>query len=312
MTPHILIQPVSPSHRESHLIVAECLASQPMHVMRPRVASDIFAIKRPTYYNRGGTAVNGIVSTKDQHREDPMELQRYWLVLVRRRNVIRNTFLLVAFLSLVTVTYTAFGSQYRGAVIIGVQMRPNPIKNASIDPDQAANANTGPVEDDLTTYAGTVDYFKAVSQKLKDSYHIDMGWRTVAQGLQIFESGAGHSIHIEQVGSNSAHVVAIVTAAADRLRAYVPVYHDRFHPHSPLIDANFLETPASKPQGLTKPLTDLLLRLVLGLAAGIVLAYLFEYLDSTIKDESDVEHIMRLPVLAVIPGSLQGHRVRKA
>jgi len=241
-----------------------------------------------------------------------MELQHYWLVLVRRRSVIRNTFLLVAFLSLVTVAYAAFGFQYRGVVIIGVQMQPNLIKNASIDPDQAANANTGAVEDDLITYAGTVDYFKDVSQELKGRYHINVGWRTVAQGLQVFGSSAGHSIHIEQVGSDSTRVVTIVTAAAERLRAYVPIYHARFHPRSPLIDANFLETPVAKPQGLTKALTDLLLRFVLGLAAGIVLAYLFEYLDSTIKDETDVERVMGLPTLAVIPGPSQGHRVRKA
>ncbi len=241
-----------------------------------------------------------------------MELQRYWQVLVRQRTVIRNTFLLVALLSFVTVAYAAFGSQYRGVVVIGVQVRPNSINNASIDPDQAANANTGVVEDDLVTYAGTIDYFKAVSQKLRDSYHIDMGWRTVAQGLQVFESNAGHSIHFEQVGSSSTRVVSIVTAAADRLRAYVPIYHARFRSHSPLIDANFIETPAAKPQGLTKPLTDFLLRLALGLAAGVVLAYLFEYLNPTIRDEADVAHVMGLPTLAVIPGASQGRLTRRS
>lgn len=241
-----------------------------------------------------------------------MELQRYWQVLVRQRTVIRNTFLLVALLSFVTVAYGAFGSQYRGVVVIGVQVRPNSIKNASIDPDQAANANTGVVEDDLITYAGTIDYFKAVSQKLRDSYRITIGWRAVAQGLQVFESSAGHSIRIEQVGSSSTRVVSIVTAAADRLRAYVPIYHARFHSHSPLIDANFIETPAAKPQSLAKPLTDFLLRLALGLVAGIVLAYLFEYLDPTIRDEADVAHIMGLPTLAVIPGPSQGRLTRRS
>lgn len=241
-----------------------------------------------------------------------MELQRYWHVLVRRRNVIRNTFLLVAFLSLITVAYASFGSQYRGVVVIGVQVRPNNIKNASIDPDQAANANTGVVEDDLTTYAGTIDYFKAVSQKLRDSYRITMDWRAVAQGLQVFESSSGHSIHIEQVGSSSTRVISIVTAAADRLRAYVPIYHARFRSRSPLIDANFIAAPAAKPQGLGKPLTDFLLRLALGLAAGIVLAYLFEYLDSTIKDASDVEQVMHLPTLAVIPSPSQGRLTHRS
>jgi len=241
-----------------------------------------------------------------------MELQRYWLVLTRRRNVIRNTLLLVALLSLVTVAYSSFGSQYRGVAVVGIQMRPNAIRNASIDPDQAASVNTGVVEDDLTTYAGTVDYFKAVSQELKARYHITMDWRAVAQELQIFESSTGHSIHLELVGSSATRVVSMVTAAADRLRTYIPVYHARFHSQSPLIDSGLIETPAAKPQGLTKPLTDFLLRLAVGLVAGIILAYLFEYLDNTIQDESDVERYMNLPTLAVIPSPSQAARGRKA
>ena len=42
------------------------------------------------------------------------------------------------------------------------------------------------------------------------------------------------------------------------------------------------------------------LRLVVGLMAGVGLAFLLEYLDNTMKNEQDIEKILELPVLGSI------------
>ena len=42
------------------------------------------------------------------------------------------------------------------------------------------------------------------------------------------------------------------------------------------------------------------LRLVVGLMAGVGLAFLLEYLDNTVKNEQDIEKILGLPVLGTI------------
>ncbi|MBT2694455.1 Wzz/FepE/Etk N-terminal domain-containing protein [Bacillus sp. ISL-55] len=51
-----------------------------------------------------------------------------------------------------------------------------------------------------------------------------------------------------------------------------------------------------KPQ----PLLNIAIALVVGLMAGVGLAFLMEYLDNTIKTEQDVEKVLGMPVLGVI------------
>lgn len=49
-----------------------------------------------------------------------------------------------------------------------------------------------------------------------------------------------------------------------------------------------------------KPLLNIAIALVVGLMAGVGLAFLMEYLDNTIKTEQDVEKVLGMPVLGVI------------
>jgi capsular polysaccharide biosynthesis protein len=49
-----------------------------------------------------------------------------------------------------------------------------------------------------------------------------------------------------------------------------------------------------------KPVLNIAIALVVGLMAGVGLAFLLEYLDNTIKNEMDVEKILGLPVLGAI------------
>ncbi|SER69922.1 Capsular polysaccharide biosynthesis protein [Gracilibacillus ureilyticus] len=49
-----------------------------------------------------------------------------------------------------------------------------------------------------------------------------------------------------------------------------------------------------------KPLLNIAIAMVVGLMAGVGLAFLLEYLDNTIKDEQDIENKLELPILGVI------------
>lgn len=48
------------------------------------------------------------------------------------------------------------------------------------------------------------------------------------------------------------------------------------------------------------PLLNITIAIVVGLMAGIGLAFLLEYLDNTIKDEDDIERLLDLPLLGSI------------
>jgi capsular polysaccharide biosynthesis protein len=50
-----------------------------------------------------------------------------------------------------------------------------------------------------------------------------------------------------------------------------------------------------------KPLLNIAIALVVGLMAGVGIAFLLEYLDNTIKTEEDIQNILGLPVLGAIP-----------
>ncbi|WP_409295951.1 YveK family protein [Peribacillus sp. SCS-26] len=49
-----------------------------------------------------------------------------------------------------------------------------------------------------------------------------------------------------------------------------------------------------------KPLLNIAIALVIGLMAGVGLAFLLDYMDNTIKTEQDIEKLLGLPVLGVI------------
>jgi len=49
-----------------------------------------------------------------------------------------------------------------------------------------------------------------------------------------------------------------------------------------------------------RPLLNVAIALVVGLMAGVGLAFLLEYLDNTIKNEQDVEKLLELPILGVV------------
>jgi capsular polysaccharide biosynthesis protein len=50
-----------------------------------------------------------------------------------------------------------------------------------------------------------------------------------------------------------------------------------------------------------KPLLNIAIALVVGLMAGVGIAFLLEYLDNTIKTEEDIQNVLGLPVLGAIP-----------
>ncbi len=241
-----------------------------------------------------------------------MELRHYWQILGRRANVIRNTMIVVVLLSVASVAYAFYGAQYKALAVFGVQMLTAKYSpSAVIDAQAAANGNSGPVLSDLGAYAGQFDYFKAISNALtKAPYHLDMPYKSIAQNLKVFRSNDSNSENIEWYDSSGSKATMIVAAATTVLRDYIPTLHAQKYPTAPKIITNLVQHADAERQSFTKPITDILLRVAAGLAAAIVLAFLFEYLDDTMHDESDVTQWLGVPTLSVIPSGRRALRAR--
>lgn len=72
-------------------------------------------------------------------------------------------------------------------------------------------------------------------------------------------------------------------------------------PRTPVEIIEAAEPPPENRPVSPKLMLNILLSLVLGLAAGVGLAYFIEYLDTSVKTVDDVERHLGLPVLGVIP-----------
>lgn len=81
------------------------------------------------------------------------------------------------------------------------------------------------------------------------------------------------------------------------------------HLRQVVVDSHLMESPvkivsrASPPEQPSKPIValDLALSVMAGLFFGIVVAFLIEYLDTSVKTMADAEQLLGLPVLSVIP-----------
>jgi capsular polysaccharide biosynthesis protein len=214
--------------------------------------------------------------------------------------VIRNTFLIVAVLGLLTVAYSYSGALYKGQATISVQVQPDYSKaqSANYDAVQTAQQNSDIAVQELTSYASGTQYFKNVSQEV---YGTPNKWKSLQQGTKgIYQIPNSHEIYFEWDGNSTAMAQKVVSAEVRQLRNYVPQFQHAAG--MPTITAGIIDPAFAQRISLSKPVIDFLLRAALGLVAGIILAYLFEYLDDSLQDENDVQHWMHIPTLAVIPG----------
>ncbi|SPF49830.1 Chain length determinant family protein (fragment) [Candidatus Desulfosporosinus infrequens] len=56
---------------------------------------------------------------------------------------------------------------------------------------------------------------------------------------------------------------------------------------------------------------NVMIAFVVGLMAAVGLVFLLEYLDNTVKTSSDIEQLLEIPVLGVIPNYDMGKKGKK-
>ncbi|MDP9739945.1 YveK family protein [Peribacillus frigoritolerans] len=136
----------------------------------------------------------------------------------------------------------------------------------------------------------------AILEKVIDELELDQSVDQLSQKITINSQENSQVFSLTVQDSNPAKAVEIANTVSSIFQKEIKDIMNVDNV-SILAKAEIKENPTPvKPN----PLLNIAIAVVVGLMAGIGLAFLLEYLDNTIKDEDDIERLLDLPLLGSI------------
>ncbi len=226
-----------------------------------------------------------------------MELRRYWQVLVDRAAIVGGTSL-VALLVAAASVYLLPQSLSSYQASLSLALRPQPLPPSAtpfFSDDYYSYVASEYANDDLIAILESADFLQAVRARLASA-------PGGAPDGSIQGKKAHRVVEITVSSSTAPGALALARTVADLLTAkdaqstYFSLLTNRE------ITATLVDGPrlVAQPAG-RNALLNLVARALVGLAAGIALAFLVEYLDDTVRPD-EVEALLGWPVLAEVPG----------
>lgn len=136
----------------------------------------------------------------------------------------------------------------------------------------------------------------AILEKVIDELELDQSVDQLSQKITINSQENSQVFSLTVQDSNPAKAVEIVNTVSSIFQKEIKDIM-KVDNVSILAKAEVKENPTPvKPS----PLLNIAIAVVVGLMAGIGLAFLLEYMDNTIRDEKDIETLLNLPLLGAI------------
>ena len=136
----------------------------------------------------------------------------------------------------------------------------------------------------------------AILEEVIDELELDQSVDQLSQKITINSQENSQVFSLTVQDSNPAKAVEIANTVSSIFQKEIKDIM-KVDNVSILAKAEIKENPTPvKPN----PLLNIAIAVVVGLMAGIGLAFLLEYLDNTIKDEDDIERLLDLPLLGSI------------
>ncbi len=220
-----------------------------------------------------------------------MELYEYWRIVRRRWWIPLGLLLIVGALSM--LTYRAPAPVYQANLRFTVGLPPDP-NLQGVDPKLTGPQAAEYIRDDLVEILHS------------DMFADDVNANLQGTGIHISKdniSGAKTKEHriltMAITWNDPAQAMAIANAAAKTLATQNAKYFKQLG--SDGAEITIIDRPQVTATGIgLRERLDLPIRLALALVAGILLAFLIEYLDDSVRDAREVER-MGLNVLGEIP-----------
>lgn len=227
-----------------------------------------------------------------------MELRQYWQVLVDRAAVVIGTFLVALVVAAASVyMIPQVASPYQASLILSVQPKPEPRTGSYFTYDgYYAYLTSEYLNDDLINVVESGDFLQRVRGRLKD----------VPGGPpdgSIEGKKAHRVINLTISSPTAAGALALAKSVEDVLTApdaKTTVFDALSAQADPTVSVVNQPQIVAGPAGRSA-LLNLAARALVGLALGVGLAFLFEYLDDSVRP-GDVLGLVGLPVIGEIPG----------
>ena len=246
-----------------------------------------------------------------------MELKQYWHVIWKRRWLVLAIVGLTAIIS--AALFLTSKPSYQAEVRFITRQEPSP-DNASSPGVTGSPGNlvftfnryynwfgSEFLVDDYTQIVESDAMANSVLQEMSKTLSLGKGRDklTVNDIKDSLQADRKHrELHVQVTGASKdeakAMADAVTTVLTDaKLKPLKGTMVDDKPVFSEIDEATLDEIKSTR----GKDLTNAAIRVIVGLVAALALAFLLEYLDSSVRDERDAARVLELPVLGTIPKS---------
>ncbi|RME48804.1 MAG: hypothetical protein D6791_02435 [Chloroflexi bacterium] len=226
-----------------------------------------------------------------------MELKAYWAIIRRHLWVVVGLPLVVLVVSLGLTALRGPAPQlYRATTALLIDVPPLPAEpGMGFDPRESAAAAAEYLVDDFSQFVTRDAFARLVSERLASQ-----GIQVPAGAISASESSETRHriVTLWVTWPDAEQAGAIARAAGDVAQTGI----DRYFARSGVVSV--IGEPRVEP--VAPPLRrqlDLPLRVVLGILAGVGLAFLLDYLDDTVRTAEEAEALLGVPVMGEIPAA---------
>ncbi|MYL30768.1 capsular biosynthesis protein [Halobacillus halophilus] len=148
----------------------------------------------------------------------------------------------------------------------------------------------------INTYNVIIESPRILDQ-VASELNLDISAGALANKLQVSNANESQVVNVTATDNNALMAADIANTTVEVFKEEVPQLMNGVDNINVLTEANVGSDPAP-----VSPNTSLniAIALVVGLMLGVGLAFLLEYLDNSIKSETDIDETLGLPVLGVV------------
>lgn len=228
--------------------------------------------------------------------EDEIDLQQFWEVL-RKRWLIVAALPLIAALTSGIISFFILKPSYQASTTLIVGKKAAEAGQAA---DQMLDNNVLLANQQLAKTYATIAQSRTVEQNVIKDLNLTLTVEDLDKLISISQVKTTEILDI-QVSNTDPELAARIanTMAQEFSKAIIEIKK---------VDSVSIVDKAVPPDTPVKPKKtfNILIAFVVGLMTAVALAFLLEYLDNTIKSSEDVESILGIPVLGVIPNYESG------